>query len=46
VAVEKLPPIFTANILGDEYLITSMGALSAEPSLQRQRCYFTFTEVI
>ena len=45
VPVEQLPPIFTADILGDEYLITTMGALSAEPNLQRQRCYFTFAEV-
>lgn len=45
VPVEKLPPTFTADILGDEYLINSAGALSSEPNLREQKCFFSFTEV-
>lgn len=42
IPVEKLPNIFTADILGNEYLITTMGALSTEAALRNQKCYFTF----
>lgn len=45
IPIEKLPNIYTADILGEEYLITSMGALSTTPSLRQQKCYFTFLEI-